>query len=192
MTSAKNTRGALNDFFVSVQLKALRQAELATKNPDEAFDIVQDAMMRLAQKYSEECEAWPKLFQRILQNLIKDWCRKKKVRSVLFWFQQNSVEGETEDDVLDRNTYQTSHQKKMSEPEQEYAGEMFNKNLFLCLKELPLRQQQAFLLRAWWEYDTEATAFAMECSTGSVKTHYSRALKKLRSKLGEFAMQVEV
>ena len=135
-----------------------------------------ETMIRLAQKYPDQQDAWPKLFQRILQNLIRDWHRRKKVRSILVWWDQYDGESPEQEDKLGDNS---------CSPENLGEQRQVNEQVLSALKYLPIRQQQAFLLRAWWQYDTEATAFAMGCSCGSVKTHYSWAVKKLKQQLGE-------
>jgi len=184
-----DTRLELNDFFISVQKKALRQAEFAVGDRDEAMDILQDAMIRLAKKYSDRVDDWPKLFQRILQNLIKDWYRRKKVRSILVWWNQmgegqNSVEDVIGQEVQHSGVENLAHQA----PEILQKNRQIAEHVIEAIKQLPFRQQQAFTLRAWLGHDIRETAFAMECSEGSVKTHYSRALSRLRELLGDFEL----
>ena len=55
----------------------------AVRNEESALDIVQDSMMKLAEKYGDRpAEEFPMLFQRIIQNTIRDYYRRSKVRSL--------------------------------------------------------------------------------------------------------------
>lgn len=153
-------------------------AEIATGNKDEALDILQDAMFKLAEKYADrDAKEWGPLFTTILQSRIKDWYRRNQVKNKVFsWF--SSKENEDNDPV------QQAADESARTPEQLLQADRRVDELDTALHKLPLRQQQAFLLRTWEGYSVEETASAMKCSVGSVKTHYSRAVHSLREKLG--------
>ena len=89
----------LNQFLAGVERRALRFAEIAVRDRDEALDLVQDAMIKLARNYAEQPEdEWTPLFYRILQNGIRDWYRRQAVRNrVMVWFGR----GATADDDYD-------------------------------------------------------------------------------------------
>ena len=167
---------AMDTFLAAQQRRLFVTARLATRNDDEALDLVQDAMLQLASHYMDKPAGdWPALIQRILQNKIKDWHRKQKVRSILFWWQQQDLD----EDILPIDNQQTNHRS----PDHYQQTQQLQTHIRQALESLPMRQQQAFLLRAWYEHSTEDTAVIMGCSQGSVKTHYSRATKALANLL---------
>ncbi len=172
--------GQIEQFLKSVEKRAYRMAQLATSNVDDALDIVQDAMLLLASKYAgRRPEEWPPLFYRIVQNRIKDHYRRQKVRGIFqSWF-GNSDEDEEDDPI------QGVADEAIHDPVRKISGEMEIEKLQLALQQLPLRQQQVFLLRNWEGLDVKQTAEAMAISSGSVKTHYSRAIQALKTMLGE-------
>ena len=156
---------------------------MAVGSDDDALDIVQDAMLKLAQRYSDRDEAeWAPLFHRILQSKIRDWYRKSKVRKKWrVWFGRGQhVEGDAETDPIEQ-----APDLGVRTPEQELTTQQDLNVLQEAIADLPARQQQAFILRSWEGLDVAQTASAMGCSTGSVKTHHSRALHFLRSKLDD-------
>ena len=72
----------LSDFLKSVEKRAFKRTVYAVRDDDAALDIVQDAMIRLAEKYADRPAAeLPLLFQRILSNATMDWFRRLKVRN---------------------------------------------------------------------------------------------------------------
>lgn len=169
----------MNRFLAGIEGRAFRIAWFATGNRDDALELVQEAMIALVQRYATRTPAeWPPLFHTILQSRIRDWYRREKVRSRLrVWFGGGT---EDEEDPLAAIPADAG-----AEPEQQMNGQQTFSAIEQAVRTLPLRQQQAFLLRAWEGLDTAETAAAMGISEGSVKTHYSRAVQALRERLEE-------
>jgi RNA polymerase sigma-70 factor (ECF subfamily) len=156
-------------------------AQIATGNEDEALDLVQDSMLKLVQKYGDRTEGeWGPLFHRILQSRIRDWYRRTKVRNRLLALFHSPHDEEEREDELEQVPDRTA-----VPPDENLKRRRACAELDVALRALPLRQQQAFLLRIWEELDVAQTAQAMGCSEGSVKTHLFRALQVLRKRLGE-------
>ena len=150
------------------------------RNEETAFDIVQDAMMKLAEKYGDRpAEEFPMLFQRIIQNTIRDYYRRSKVRSL--WTTLLSAFSSDDDDAHDplETIEVESESYTPNTPEGELAQSQVLEILENEIKSLPPRQREAFLMRYWEDMDVAETASAMGCSEGSVKTHCSRATHAL-------------
>ncbi|TQV85095.1 RNA polymerase sigma factor [Aliikangiella coralliicola] len=169
---------SIEQFLAQVEKKAYRMAEIATQNQSDALDIVQDAMIKLVEKYSDKpAEQWKPLFYRILHSRIMDYFRRRKIqRSIFFW--KNSNDDEQRDD-------QIAQASDFITPEREISGKRNIEMVIAGLKRLPPRQQQCFMLRSWEGLSVSDTAKAMGCSQGSVKTHYSRAKESLKNVLSE-------
>lgn len=158
----------------------------AVRDEEAALDIVQDAMLRLSERYGDGPVAeLPPLFQRILQNAIRDWFRRQKVRAL--WMTPFSSLASTRSDDDDHDPLETlqpapGSNSPESPPvtlERSQALEIIEQEI----SRLPPRQREAFILRYWEELDVAETALAMGCSEGSVKTHCSRAAHALAEAL---------
>ena len=165
---------------MSVERRAFRMAQIATGDTEEALDIVQDAMLNMVKRYAAKPEElWKPLFYRILQNRIRDWYRRMKVRRRWrVWLGRSSDEETANQDPLANIADETTQAPDKSAE----LGDT-QKMLDQAIRSLPVRQQQAFMLRAWEEMSVAETAHSMGCSQGSVKTHYSRAVRALRARL---------
>ena len=170
---------SMEQFLLDIEKKAYRMAQLATGNPADALDIVQDSMIKLVEKYSDKpANEWKPLFYRILQSKITDYFRKKTRHNRLFFWRQSTEQENETVDAIDMATDYIC-------PERELSGQRNVEHVLDAIKQLPVRQQQCFLLRNWEGMSVKETADAMGCSEGSVKTHYSRAREALRMSLDE-------
>jgi RNA polymerase sigma-70 factor, ECF subfamily len=171
----------MTDFLASVERRAFKQSVYAVQNDESAYDIVQDAMLRLAEKYSERpAEELPLLFQRILQNAIRDWFRRGKVRSTWTILLSAMGLGGEDDESDPLETLQAGDDTSVpSSPADQLEQSQVMAAIEAAVQALPARQREAFMLRYWEELDVSETAKVMGCSEGSVKTHCSRATHAL-------------
>jgi RNA polymerase sigma-70 factor (ECF subfamily) len=174
----------LSDFLADVERRAFKQAVFAVRDDDAALDIVQDSMMRLAEKYGDRpAEELPLLFQRILQNATRDYFRRTKVRSFWTTLFSSMAPDSAESDNADFDPLETLEAREGSKQAESAYDEVARAQVMASIQEeiekLPARQREAFLLRYWEELDVAETAQAMGCSEGSVKTHCSRATHAL-------------
>ncbi len=179
--TAQETPATLDAFLAQVERRAFRVAELDLRQREDAMDAVQDAMLRLVKHYRDKpAGEWAPLFWGILRRRIVDLQRRRKVRSIVVgWL------GGGRDDEGD--------ELPSWEPAEHGPGPLDRLqdaqswgDLSAALRELPQRQREAFMLRMLEGLDVAETAQAMGCSEGSVKTHLSRAMQKLREQLEDW------
>jgi RNA polymerase sigma-70 factor (ECF subfamily) len=176
----------LNDFLANVERRAFKQAVYAVRKDEAALDIVQDAMIKLAEKYGDKPAAeLPMLFQRILQTTILDYFRREKVRNTwvsLFSGLGRRDEEDEEFDILasyEAEEGSAAAESSLDQVERAQTLRLIDEEI----QKLPARQREAFLMRYWQDMDVAETAEAMGCSEGSVKTHCSRATHTLAEAL---------
>jgi RNA polymerase sigma-70 factor (ECF subfamily) len=173
-------RAPIEAFLRDVEARAYRIAVLQIRDRGEALDIVQDAMIRLVRRYANRpSEEWQPLFYRILQNRIRDIQRRRAVRSRVLTFFGGTGSDDEHDPLVEAPA------PRAEDPLAQVAAGDTMQAVERALGELPARQREAFVLRNCEGLDVAETALAMGCTEGSVKTHYSRAVHRLREMLAE-------
>ena len=169
----------LKNFMREVTGRALVMMESATQGHNGiAMDLVQEAFISLHKSYADKStEEWYPLFYTILNNKLQDWRRKEARRAQPFsLFKKVSLDDDDVEqlDIVDEQALNPAEFLDQAVTVEEIQA---------AIAGLPVRQQQAFMLRAWEGFDTQTTAQIMNCTEGSVKTHYHRAIQALRNSL---------
>ncbi|WP_199097051.1 RNA polymerase sigma factor [Dyella sp. ASV21] len=180
LTDTRAVPASMDAFLAQVERRAFRMAELNLGHREDALDAVQDAMLRLVKHYGDKPpQEWTPLFWGILRRRIVDLQRRRKVRSIMVnWLGGRDEDGE-ELPAWDPADTSPGPLERLHDS-QSYA------DMAAAVKKLPQRQREAFMLRVLEGLDVAETAQAMGCSEGSVKTHLSRALQRLRDLLEEW------
>lgn len=169
----------LAGFLSAVERRAYRVARAALWDHELALDVVQDAMLKLLERYAQRSAAeWTPLFFTILRNRIADMQRQRRLRKgierVTSWFTRSEAPIEIE-----------QAGSPVDEPERRYLAQREGAALQHALAQLPERQREVFLLREWQGMSVKEAAEALACTEGTIKQHHFRALQRLRTLLVE-------
>jgi len=179
--TAQAAPATLDAFLAQVERRAFRVAELHLRQREDAMDAVQDAMLRLVKHYRDKpAGEWAPLFWGILRRRIVDLQRRRKVRSIVVGW----LGGGRDDEGDELPSWEPADHSPG--PLDRLQDAQSWGDLSAALRELPRRQREAFMLRMLEGLDVAETAQAMGCSEGSVKTHLSRAMQKLREQLEDW------
>ncbi|MCC6869473.1 MAG: RNA polymerase sigma factor [Burkholderiales bacterium] len=187
------TPAEISRFLADTERRAFKHAMFATRDEDAALDIVQDAMLKLAEKYRDKPAAeLPLLFARILQNTIHDHFRRQKVRNAWTTVLSALGKGDEKDEEFDPldALRAKSDSNAAEDPARQVERAQIVGLIEQAIAKLPARQREAFLLRYWEELDVAETAAVMGCTEGSVKTHCSRATHALADMLAAKGLQL--
>jgi RNA polymerase sigma-70 factor (sigma-E family) len=124
------------------------------------------------------------LAQETLTNLCRFWSRASRADSVDAYARRMLV-----------NAYLTNQRKLKRERDTHVAlaldapppradGSDLRIELLAALEQLGKRGRAVLVLRFWEDLSVEATAVALDCSVGTVKSQTSRSLVRLREVLG--------
>jgi RNA polymerase sigma-70 factor, ECF subfamily len=182
--AATTESNSLDSFLASVQNRGFAMAKAAIGRDADALDVVQDAMLQLVKRYRDRTsDEWRMLFFRILQNRINDFFRRKKVRDkATGWLPRQFKNA---DEQVTEDPFQQVVDARSDTPLEHLERSQNIEHIHRALQTLSRRQREAFMLRCWEGLSTAETSAVMQCSEGSVKTHYSRAMESMRRELTE-------
>jgi RNA polymerase sigma-70 factor (ECF subfamily) len=176
--AANRIPASLDEFLAGIERRAFRMAELALGHREDALDAVQDSMIKLVQYRQRPPGEWSPLFWSILRRQLTDRHRRNSVRRrVMSFFGRN--DGAPDDPI-------EAWPDPSADPARRLADLAAWQALGRAVRALPARQRECFLLRELQGLSVAATAAAMGCSDGSVKTHLSRAIAALRIQLEDW------
>ncbi|MFJ9694718.1 SigE family RNA polymerase sigma factor [Kitasatospora sp. NPDC101183] len=149
------------EFVVGCGPRLIRVAWLLTGDPHLAEDLLQTVLAKV----------WPK-WHRLADNHPEAYVRKALVNTHASWWRRR-WRGELPHGEL---------------PERAAGGDPFaavdlEQSLAAAVRRLPARQRAVVVLRYFEDLSVEEVAVTLGCSTGTVKSQASRALRTLQSRL---------
>ena len=142
----------------------LNMAYQITLNAEDAKDISQEAVVK-AYKYLkkfQKTKSFKNWIYKITANAAYDFLRKKR----------------SEQDLI--NEKELIGQESKNSPEKDYQNRETKEKIEFCLHYLTPKEKIIYMLRDIKEFSIKETSLTLNISSQSVRTHLSRARKKIR------------
>ena len=154
-----------------------------TRNPRDAEDLVQDAMLRAYRYWGKfeagtNCKAW--LFKILSNTFITRYHAKKRDLEVVLAVAE---EPETAD-ILSQEARQTAR-----DPEGALASRLLSDDVVRALESLPAEFRLAVLLSDIEEFSYKEIAEIMDCPVGTVMSRLYRGRRLLQRALHDYAVE---
>jgi RNA polymerase sigma-70 factor (sigma-E family) len=164
----RSTEPSFESFVAGSSTRLIRAAYLLCGDHQIAEDLWQMTMMRTARRWSAARSAPEAYARAVLVNLARDRARRGRRRV-------DEVPGEVDDFSRFEGRLGADHTDQVAE-----------RDLILtALSALPQRQREVIVLRFYADLSVAETAAAIGASEGTVMSHTSRALSRLREVLSE-------
>ncbi|MHB8510582.1 MAG: sigma-70 family RNA polymerase sigma factor [Actinomycetota bacterium] len=150
------SRGRLARLYAQHAPSALRLAYLISGNKSEAEDLVHDAVVRMAARFSDlrHEEAFPFYLKRAVVNRAASQSRRRRI---------------------ERDWSRRQRERTTDIPDVATKDELWQ-----AMLELPVRQRAVLVLRFYEDLSEAQTAETLAIPKGTVKSLTSRALESLR------------
>ena len=159
----------------------LRLAMNLLRSPDDAYDIYQEAFLRVFRNLNSfrfDCSFHTWLY-RIVTNLCLDHLRKKKVRKT------ESMVVETSDGPMDRLD-SVPEQRADGDPQRTLLSRELRGRIAEALSGMTARERLVFEMRHYQGMRLRAIGDALGTTEEAAKNCLFRATQKMRSALGDF------
>ena len=143
----------------------LNMAYRMTGNIEEAKEICQEALIKIYRYLHrfEKGKSFKSWVYKITMNSTYDYLRKrKKSEDIIESQKRQAIDGS-------------------SDPEKQFLNREIGTKIESCLQNLSPKEKAVFLLRDGDGFSVEETSKILKCSSLSVRTHLSRARKKIRA-----------
>lgn len=162
------------EFAQAHQFSLLRTAYLLCGNPSGAEDLVQEALTNLCRHWNRARRA----------DSVDAYAHRTLINAFLTDRRRLGRERTTHIALAQAGELPVDAVGPERGPDQAAQVDL-RLDLLSALEQLGKRSRAVLVLRYWEDLSVEATAAALGCSTGTVKSQTARALVRLRELLGE-------